>query len=646
MKRIALIGCLILGMVVTTGAAKKEKVLLNIGGNTVTMDEFMRIYERNNSNIQDPENKKSIEEYLDLYLNFKLKVLEARNLGMDTSRAFREELAGYRSELAAPYLTDIRFNDSLVVETYRRMKKEVNASHIMVAVPEDAQPQDTLAAFNKLSDLRRQILEGMDFGKAALQFSEDPSAKENQGLLGWFTVFQMVYPFETAAYSLRKGEVSQPVRSRFGYHLIKLNDIRDCLGEIQVAHIMKMYPENATPEQKEAARAAIDSIYTLATAGADFAELAQQHSDDQQSARNGGIMPWFTQGRMIQKFSDPAFALQTDGEISKPVDSGFGYHIIKRIAMKPVAEFKEVESQIREQIKRDNERSIHSKQAFINKLKKEYRFTENQQGIQTTLESTRSWLSRKEQEGVPLPDLTTVLFAFNGQTITASEWFTYLSNMTPTESLNDIGRLKDLFSTWTNEFLLKQEDSRLEEKHPDFRSLMQEYHDGMLLFAISEEKIWQKASDDSTGLAQFYETNKQKYLWPERFKGTICQCPTPSVKEEVEKLREAGIPFGEITGMPGMDPGSLQIEEGAWAKGEHPVIDYYAWKGDKPSDWNDETGFTEGEITGPEPKLLQESRGYHIADYQQYLEEEWIRELRRKYPVKINRKLLKKTRNG
>lgn len=642
-KRIALI-CLVLGMALPATAAKKEKVLLQIGGNRITLEEFMRIYDRNNSNIQDPENRKSVAEYLELYTNFKLKVLEAANLGMDTTRAFRDELAGYRSELAAPYLTDIQFNDSLVAETYRRMKREVNASHLMVSLSPEASPGDTLAAYNRISAIRSEILGGLDFKEAARKYSEDPSAAENQGLLGWFTVFQMVYPFERAAYSLGKEEVSLPVRTRFGYHLIRLNDVRDSQGEIQVAHIMKIYPEESTPEQKEQSRLALDSIRARVLAGEDFATLAAELSDDRQSAQNGGIMPWFTRGRMIREFSDPAFALEKDGDVSKPVDSGFGYHLIKRIALKPVPPFEEVETMIREQIKRDSERSSHSKQAFLNKLKEEYGFTEDGELIRSILEQSGPWLAAKEDVKRTVPDSSSVLFTFGGKSFTSGEWFQYLEKIVHTGSLNDPERLGNLFSSWQNELLMVYEDSRLGEKHPGFRSLLQEYHDGMLLFAISEDKIWKKASEDSLGLARFYETNKNKYLWPERFRGIVFGCPDAALKEEVEKYREAGIPPAEIRDL--VKTEALRIEEGTWAKGENPVIDYHAWDGSKPADWNESTGFVEGALIGPEPKLLSEARGYHIADYQEYLEKEWIRELRAKYPVKINKKLLKKNDDG
>ena len=253
MRNILILGLLLTTLAGMAPAQEKKGALVTIGKTAITPDEFHRIYERNNANIQDPENKKTAREYLELFINFKLKVMEAMHLGMDTVQAFKTELEGYRNELSTPYLTNITFNDQLVKETYQRMLKEVNASHLLVEVPDGASPADTLAARKKIMEIREEILGGLDFGDAAVRYSQDPSAQANKGDLGWFTVFQMVYPFEEAAYTTPVGEVSMPVRTRFGYHLLKVNGIREAQGEIHVAHIMKIYAPDASPAQKEKA---------------------------------------------------------------------------------------------------------------------------------------------------------------------------------------------------------------------------------------------------------------------------------------------------------------------------------------------------------------------------------------------------------
>ncbi len=641
MKRIVTIGLLIVLLGFSSAAQKKKDILVTIGGKAVTLNDFMRIYERNNANIQDPENKKSSAEYLQLYINFKLKVLEAQHLGLDTAAAFRSELSGYRSELAAPYLTDITLKEKVIEETYHRMRKEINAAHIMLSIPENPSPDDTLVAYNRIATIREEVMNGLDFNEAAFKYSQDPSAQTNRGELGWFTVFQMVFPFEDAAYNTPPGEVSRPVRTGFGYHLIKVNSIRDAGGEIQVAHIMKVYPQNVNHEQKEKVRAVADSLYQLILQGEDFGRLAREASDDQQSAQSDGEMPWFSRSRMIASFSDPAFALTQNGEVSKPVDTGFGYHIIKRLDFKPIPEFEDVKREIEERIKRDQARSTQSKEIFLTRLKSEYNYTRNQEAIDQILRESEAWLQKEEPEIPGNPDQSPILFSFASKNFTPREWAAYLQQQSPSMGKEAPHDLHALFHTWENETLLAYEESQLEAKHPVFRSLMEEYHDGILLFNISEMKIWQQASTDTAGLIRFYETNKQKYLWPERVKGMIVISPYPYLREEVERNLEAGIPAQELDDLLHMQQGTISFTEGKWARNENPIIDYFYWNGPKPDDWSDDLGFVQGSVIPPEPKTLDESRGYHIADYQQYLEEEWIRELRAKYPVKINKKLYK-----
>lgn len=627
-------------MVVLSGSAapQKKNVLLTIEKEKTTLDEFMRIYERNNSNIQDSVNKKNAREYLDLFINFKLKVLAAKKSGMDTTRAFRDELAGYRTELATPYLTDLSYNDKTVAETYDRMLKEVHASHIMVKLAENPSPEDTLTAFREITRIRDLVINGTDFNEAASKFSQDPSAQANAGDLGWFTVFQMVYPFETMAYTTPLGAVSPPFKTQFGYHILKVHEFRKAEGEIHVAHIMKMYPQNATPEQKEKARRTADSLYTLVVSGADFAELAKKYSDDQRSAEKGGEMPWFSRNRMIPEFAGPAFALAKDGDISKPTDSGFGFHIIKRLGLKAVPPFEEAKEELTQRIKHDRDRMTESQEAFYHKLKNLYQFTPRKAAISGALKTTSSWLSGDQPQIPVTADKKLALFTFAQKSVTTQDWADFLRKREIKSLSTDSASLQQLFKVFEDETILAYENSQLENKYPEFRSLMEEYHDGMLLFDISEKLIWQKASTDSAGLVKFYETNKQKYLWPERFKGTIIQCYSPQIRDEVEKNLEKGIPLEEIYDFMHLPKGSLNVREGVWSKGEDPVVDYYYWNGPRPVEWVDRTGIMFGKLTGPEPKALEDVRGYHIADYQQFLEEQWIRELRGKYKVKINKK--------
>ena len=624
---------------------KKQDVVVTIGKEQIFANDFRKIYERNNGNILDPAEKKSPADYLELYVNFKLKVLEAQAIGLDTTQAFIEELAGYRAELAAPYLTDISFNEKLVEETYRRMANEVNASHILITFPQNPSSQDTLVAYQRILEIKAEVEKGLDFNEAASKYSQDPSAAQNRGNLGWFTVFQMVTPFEDAAYSTPVGKISEPVKTRFGYHLVKVHDIREATGEIKVAHIMKMFPPEISPEAKQGLQKTMDSLYVLIKGGANFAELARTNSDDQRSAVNGGEMPFFGRSRMIPEFAEPAFALKNDGDFTGPVETDFGYHIIKRIELKPVPEFEAIKRELEERIKRDPERSTQSRETFIDKLKNEYGYTRNQKLIDEKIIKASGWVTDGSLNVPEVISDSDVLFTMAGKNFKAEEFFAYLGKMPIAATVNPRNMLEQQFAAWEESVIIAYEDSQLELKHPEFRSLMQEYHDGLLLFAVSEQKIWQQASVDTVGLMKFYETNKQKYMWGERFKGMIVTCLNANIKDDVEDKLDQGIPLEEIYDMGHINEDYITVEKGAWSKGENPIIDFYIWNGTEPAGWNAETGFIKGEVTGPEPKLLGEARGFHISDYQQYLEENWLKELKRKYPVKINKKVLKSIAN-
>lgn len=608
--------------------AQTEKPLLKIGDAEISKAEFERIYRKNNSNLYNESDRKSPEDYLDLFINFKLKVIEAEGLQMDTSRVFIDELAGYRKDLAAPYLTDVKYNEQMIKDLYYRMTKEVSASHILFRLDENASFEEKEKVFEKANMVREEILGGMDFNEAAVKYSEDPSAKTNQGKLGYFTAFQMVVPFENAAFNTPVGKISEPVKSSFGFHLIKVHDIRDNRGEVKVAHIMKMFPQGADNEAKEQLKKAIDSLYQKVESGEDFAEVAQKYSDDKRSAAQGGEMPWFSAGRMVAEFADPAFALRNNGDISKPVRTDFGWHIIKKIDSRKIKPFEEIRAEIEEKIKRDPARSISSKKVFIDKLKKEYNYSEEVAAI--------GKLKGKNVNDSTLQD-NFVLFTIDDKPYQISRFKSYLAEKNITT-----GTMSDNLNPWIEEEITRLEDSKLEEKYDDFRFLMQEYHDGILLFNISEEKIWNYAVEDSAGLEKYYRKNLNKYQWDERFKGVIVICKTPEIREEAEKYFAADMMVEEILDIINKDKkDQIIINEGAWEQGSNQVVDYFVWNGVEPEHFNEPVTFVRGDKIPPEPKNLDDARGLYISDYQNYLEEQWIKELRKKYKIKVNKRLLK-----
>ncbi|PIF02175.1 MAG: hypothetical protein CR996_00940 [Draconibacterium sp.] len=626
MKRI--IYLLSIQLLITISAiAQDDETLITIDNNKISKAEFEHIYKKNNSNLYNNSDKKSPEEYLDLFINYKLKVIEAEDLKMDTSASFINELKGYRDELAAPYLTDISFDEKLVEELYDRMTKEVSASHILLTVDKSATPEQEQKVLDKITKIRSEILNGKNFAEAAIAHSEDPSAKINKGKLGYFTAFQMVVPFENMAFNTPVGQISQPVRTSFGYHIIQVHDIRDNKGEIQVAHIIKMFPKGMTPEVKNKLKLTIDSIYTELKNGADFSVLARATSDDKRSAEQGGIMPWFTAARIIPEIGGPAFALENDGDITKPIESPFGYHILKRISHRPVPSFELAKNEIENRIKSNPQRRLSEKKAFVDKLKKAYGFSENQQGMEILK-------NRNVEDNIEKGNVT--LFSIDSKNFTLNDFNNYLASKNIKE-----GSYLTFYQQWTDDEMISWEDANLEKKYPEFRYLLQEYHNGILLFNISEEKIWNFASSDSVGLQKFYERNKKNYKWEERFKGLVIKCIDVATREEAENYFAEDMPVEEIKDRINGTFERITIKEGAWEKGNNAVVDYYVWNQPAPDKFESETTFVRGNLIPPEPKTLKDAYGLYVSDYQKFIEEEWIKELRKKHRIKVNRKLLK-----
>lgn len=605
--------------------AQPDDVLIRIGSHQVSKAEFERIYTKNNRNLMDESGIKSPSEYLDMYTGFKLKVIEALRLKMDTAGTFITELAGYRRELAAPYLTDMQYDEAMVRELYDRMTKEVSASHILFRVNPAAGKEHELEVLKKAQQVRQEILDGKDFSQAALQYSEDPSARSNKGSLGYFTAFQMVTPFENSAFSTGVGEISQPVRTSFGYHLIKVHDLRQNRGEVKVAHIMKIFPRDE-PYDKNELKAEIDSVYRLLLKGADFALMAASFSDDKRSAAEKGEMPWFSASQMIPEFSEPAFLLKNPGDISPPIETQYGYHIIKKIDQRPVPSFDESRARIEAQIKKDPDRSSSTRKVFVEKLQKEYGFKKAEDNIS----------SIGSLQVATEINPSTALFSLGSKTFSAGDFKTYLRQ----HQLTD-GTFSDHLESWIENEIIRYEDSRLEEKHPDFRYLMQEYHDGLLFFNIMEEKIWKPAAEDSTGLAGFYGRNSQKFLWQERFRGILVTCKNEEACQEAEKYFNANLTPAEVEDLLKADGHVVDIREGAWEQGDNPVVDYYAWGSPEPAGFNPALTLLRGDKIPPEPKKLDEAKGLYISAYQEYLEQQWLKELRKKYKIKVNKKILK-----
>jgi len=628
----------------------EDEVLMTIHDRKVTLGEFERIYNKNNSNPSIEQ--QTVDEYLDLFINFKLKVIEAEERGMDTTVAFLREFNGYKKQLAKPYLSDKAEAEILVQEAFKRAQNDVHVSHILIRLDEFAAPEDTLKAFEKIMQIRNRIEAGEDFGTVAKATSDDPSVKENGGDLGWMNVFKMIYSLETAAYNTPPGRVSMPVRTRFGYHLVKVHEKRPSLGDVKVAHIMVLTPEAMSEEDRVKAKEKIDQYYDSLQRGVDFAELAKRHSEDRGSAINGGELQWFGTGRMVPEFENASFAIKRIGDYSQPIQTAFGWHIIKLIDKRGVDNFDRMKPDLENMVAK-SDRNVYSRKAMIQRIKKQNNFKEfpgNLDVFYTLVDSTifsKEWV---------IPDrgyVNRTLFTLGDKDYKLNDFAAYLENNQGGRSMNTQVYINNKYNEFTDKSVLEFEENQLPVKYPEFRHLVQEYHDGILLFDLTDQMVWSKAVKDSAGLEEFYENHKKDYMWEEdRLDATIYSCKDETVAKKTralltKKSKQTKSPAQVVESVIKSfgDSSCIQYRTGIFEKGEDASIDRMDWKTDisKNIEENDRIVIiVKNKIVKPEPKKLDEARGIVTADYQTYLEKLWIQELREKYKVEVNKELLSK----
>ncbi len=626
-----------------------DPVLLNVAGENIPRSEFERVFRKNN-NKENSSDEKAVREYLDLYINYKLKVKEAEAQKLDTSETFLTELAGYRKQLAQPYLTDKEVSDKLIQEAYERLKKDVHASHILIKVANDALPKDTLAAFNRINKIREMIMKGADFGKTARDSSEDPSAKENNGDLGYFTGMQMVYPFETAAFNTKPGQVSMPVRTRFGYHIIKVMDMRAAQGEIHVAHIMVKLPKESNDSINRAAKMHIDEAYSKLQGGGIWDSLVIKYSDDKSSAKKGGELAWFGTGRMVPEFEQAAFALKKDGEYTAPIKTNYGWHIIKRLEKRQVASFDDKKGELKQAIMRDS-RNDMSKTSMVNKIKSDYSFKQIVANKNDFINSLDTNLLNGEWDLNKADKFTKTIFTLTdsgkASNYTQQDFAKYVSthqSKRTNTSSQVVGN--ELYNSFETESLLAYEETKLDGKYPDFRNLMKEYRDGILLFDLTDQMVWSKAVKDTTGLKEYHEKNKNNYMWAERVLASIYTLSNDKVAVDFHKqLKKGKYTVDTLVARANRtEANSISVKNGKFLKGENEYVDQTPWvKGFGPDiKKNEATMLVEiQEVLAPQPKSIDEAKGIITSDYQTYLEKTWIQELHTKYPVNVNEEVLK-----
>ena len=627
----------------------QDQVFLSIADEKISIQDFMKTYHKNRLDTDTLSFEDSLEEYLELYIKFKLKVIEAEKLGLDTLPSFIRELDGYRRQLVKPYLTDADVSEQLIKEAYDRLKHEVSVSHILIK----SDPNDTIEAFNTILSIQDRIQNGEDFVSLAKTFSEDPSVKENNGDLGYFTALYMVYPFETAAYETAVGSVSEPVKTRFGYHIIKVNDKRPSRGEVKVAHIM-IKTDNKKQDSSNFSKNKIYEIYDslMMNSGSNFSQLAQKYSDDKKSGSKGGELDWFGTNKMVKNFEEASFDLDSVGSFSEPFQTEFGWHIVKLLEKKHLPDFDQLYSDLKKKIERDS-RSQKTRNVVINRLKSEWGFVENQK-------SKNLFYKIIDEDFLNGGDISQyingkghVMFLFNlsedntQRYVYQKDFAEYLIAYRNRFSKNiDTKIIIDQFyNTFQEQKILDIEMENLEHKYDDFRLLIDEYHDGILLFNLSEEKVWNKAIQDTVGLLNFYNQNKNQYMWSKRVSAKIYNAKDIKVRNRVVNYFKRGGDKDELLErMNRKSSLNLSVEEGLFELGDNSIIDENIFslesinllKGDFFVIEESNQIILIVDILPPSIKPLDQIKGIVISDYQNLLEEKWVNDLKSKYTVKVN----------
>ena len=634
MKKIFLLILCIVHCALCINLKAQDEVLMTINGEPITKSEFEYIYNKNNSD--NAIDKKTLDEYVELFVNFKLKVAEAKAQGLDTTKTFKRELNGYRKQLAKPYLTDAELEDALFREAYSHFSEDCEVSHILIKTEGD----DTLTSYNKALEVIARLNAGEEFGKVADETSADQSVARNHGYLGWFTALQLVWPFEKAMYDLPLNQISTPIKSDYGYHVIKVHNRRPAWGQVNARHIMKVCSESMTPDMQNKKYQEMVEIKKRLDAGEDFATLAKEVSDDKASAQKGGDLGWFGIGRMVREFEVATYALNA-GETSEIIKTRFGYHIINLKEKRGVEPFEKKKADIQRMMQYDS-RSTAAKTSFINKLKKEYNFQINNNEVIKAKVLAVQYADNDSLLKIKAVEHDGALITFADQQITTSELVSYyvMTKAMGTDMDAKIDQIAEMK-------LMQYEDSQLENKYTDFANLMKEYHDGILLFEVSNHEVWEKAIKDKKGLEKYFKQNRKNYTWSEpRYRGFVVKCKDEAtakrLNKEIKRMNPDSVVNYVRTKVNNDSITFATIERGLWKQGENSHVDLTQFKQtNTQTEVNEKLPIviTIGKKL-KKPETYIDVRGTITADYQNHLEKLWIENLRNKYTVEINQEVL------
>jgi len=627
-------------------AQNKKEVLLTINDEPVLASEFKRVYKKNLDLVQE-ESQKTVEGYLQLFVDYKLKVAEAYEQEFHEAQSYREDFAKYEEQLSRNYIFEDKVTSELAKEAYDRSLEEIEASHILIMVNYDAVPQDTLAAYNKIKAIRDRAVKGEDFATLAKETSEEPNIEKTEGHLGYFTAFSLVYPFETMAYATPVGAVSEIVRTQFGYHIIKVHDRREKASEITVSHIM-ISTRDTTKSYNPRER--IKEIYALVKQGDSFENLAKQYSDDKNSGKVGGKLRRFSKGDLrSDRFEEAAYALSNPGDISEPVLSNFGWHIIRLEEKHPLPTYEEKREMLERRVK-EGSRSKIVTNAVNKKIKEKFGFvksTSYSPYFDTKVGDSvvgRRWA----YDSIPASE-NKLMFTIGGdREVYFSDFATYIykRQFKSKQYQKKISLLADYYDEFETQELKIYFRKKLEANNEEYAAIINEYRDGLLIFDVMGKNVWRKAKKDSVGQQDFFAKNRSNYQWKERVDVSILGATKESVIKQVEELLTAGKTAEEIkTQLNGEKEVNVLLTEGVYELDQRELPSGFVPKIGVSKIYEENNSFIivlVNKIIASGPKEFEEVKGKVISDYQTHVEKTWMDELRAKFKVDINQKTLKR----
>ena len=618
----------------------QEIDILTINGNKVYKSEFEQIYWKNKK--EKLATKEDLDEYIDLFINFKLKVLAAEKLGLDTMNKFINELNGYKIQLEKPYLIDTAINEALIKEAYFRTINEIEASHIMIKVSPTSSPLDTLKAWRTIDSISKALANTKSsFGELAEELSHCPSGKMDKGNLGYFNAFKMVYPFENAAYNTAIGKVSPIVRTRFGYHLVKPHNLRKAKGRVKAAHIMIVCDSKKQSDCNNA-KEKIDAIYSSIMNGGSFEEIAKESSNDRKSAQKGGELGWISSGgNVYPSFENAVFNLIANNQISKPFQTPNGWHIVKRLDFENVKSYEDLRYELKNKIQKDA-RAQKTRSSFINSLKITYSIKEtfDPKTVQNIL-ANKYFDSIEIRKNTRPKIIDKVIVDFTENQFTYKDFIVFLSNTSKQlgKYKSDVKLISEKYNQFLNLNLIEYEKTQLPLKYPEFKALLKEYRDGILLFDISDQMIWSKAIKDTSGLKLFYEKNQDTWKYPNRAKTEIYTTHDKKTAKKIYKLLSKKIGYDSIQKIVNQDNLNVKLNKKTLDEFNDFNMSYNELSEGitKPIKVNEKFIILNVyEKLDSRNKLLNEAEGIIVSAYQNHLEKEWIKKLRSENEITVN----------